>query len=186
MKLRSLAIVLTPLIALSGTSVSAWAVDRVAGARSDAACSCPKQGHWKVQNLEGWMNCTGPIDFKRKLSEVKDKGTIWVLDEECNDVFGEASQKRDEDVLMLKTGPCTYEGNVNGDEDGVKMVIEIIWKFTGDDFIEGEMHSNPSLQGMMCEYFRPFEMRYDKEIAADEYDKRKKKMEKKLKKVRGD
>ena len=27
--------------------------------RSGSGCACPKEGHWKVQNLEGWMDCTG-------------------------------------------------------------------------------------------------------------------------------
>ena len=32
---------------------------------SGSDCACPKEGRWKVQNLDGWMNCTGPIDLKR-------------------------------------------------------------------------------------------------------------------------
>ncbi len=151
---------------------------------SDAGCSCPKEGNWKVQNLEGWMNCTGPFDIKRKLGEVKDKGTIWILEEECDNAFGEADRKKDEDVLMEREETCQYKGRINGEEDGVKMVIDIIWDLTGDDFIEGEMYSKPSLQGMLCEFFRPFEMRFDDEIPEKDYDKRKKKMEKKLEKFR--
>ena len=185
MKHTFLALLTLPLLAMA--SLATAANGQVFGRTSEtgASCSCPKEGEWKVQNLEGWMNCTGPIDFKRTLGEVKDKGTIWVLDPDCSTVFGEASRKKDEDTLMERdeSDACKFTGNINGDEDGVKMVIEIMWKLTDDDFIEGEMRSNPSLQGMMCEYFRPFEIRYDKPISEDDYDKRKKKMEKKVKKI---
>lgn len=53
---------------------------RKAGSGSD--CVCPKEGRWKVQNLEGWMNCTSPLNLKRTLEKVKDKGTIWILEKD--------------------------------------------------------------------------------------------------------
>ena len=133
-------------------------------AESGSDCACPKEGRWKVQNLEGWMDCTGPINFKRTLEEVKDTGTIWVLEKDCSSLFGEASRKKDEDVLMERVEDCGYEGTINGEEDGVNMVIEATWALEGDEFIKGEMHSNPSLQGMTCEYWRPFEIRFDEAL----------------------
>lgn len=147
-------------------------------------CKCPKEGRWKVQNLEGWMNCTGPVDLKRKLEKVKDEGTIWVLAEDCSSLFGEASKKKDEDLLMERVEGCKYEGKVNGEEDGIHMVIDVTWNIDGDELIKGEMHSNPSLQGMMCEYYRPFEITFDEALKPDEYSKLKKKMEKKLEELR--
>jgi len=140
------------------------------GSGSGPECACPKEGHWKVQNLEGWMDCTGPIDFRKKLGEVKDKGTIWVLEEDCSSLFGEASRKKDEDVLMERVENCEYAGNINGEEDGVNMVIEVKWVFESEEFLKGEMHSNPSMQGMMCEYYRPFEISFDEAIQDDEYE----------------
>ena len=98
-------------------------VQRKSGSGTD--CACPKEGRWKVQNLEGWMNCTGPINLRRKLEKVKDKGTIWVLEEDCSSLFGEASKKKDEDVLMERVEGCRYEGTINGEEDGIKMVIDV-------------------------------------------------------------
>ena len=121
-----------------------------AGLESD--CVCPKEGRWNVQNLEGWMDCTGPINLKRTLDEVKDKGMIWVLEKDCLSLFGEASQKKDEDVVMERVEGCGYEGTINGEEDGIKMVIEVTWALEGDEFIKGEMHSKPSLHGMTCEW----------------------------------
>ena len=157
----------------------------VARSGSGSDCACPKEGRWKVQNLEGWMDCTGPINFRRTLEKVKDKGTIWVLEKDCSSLFGEASQKKDEDVLMERAEDCGYEGTINGEEDGVNMVIEVTWALEGDKFIKGEMHSNPSLQGMTCEYYRPFEITFDEALSEDEYAKLKKEMEKKLEKIRG-
>lgn len=151
---------------------------------SASDCICPKEGRWKVQNLEGWMDCTGPINFKRKLKEVKDEGTIWILDKDCSSLFGEASSKRDEDVLMKRVEDCRYEGTINGEEDGVNMVIEVTWVIESDERIRGEMHSNPSLQGMMCEYYRPFVITFEEPIPEKEYQKLREKMEKKLKKIR--
>jgi len=177
---------------LLASLLAAWieaptaAQEKVAIKRSEssAECTCPKEGRWKAQNLEGWMDCTGPINFRKTLDEVKDKGTIWILDDNCSEVFGEASGKKDEDLLMEMLKDCTFEGRINGDEDGVKMVIDVSWKLENDEFIEGEMHSNPSLQGMMCEYFRPYEIYYDEPIPPKDYDKLKKQMEKKLEAAR--
>ena len=85
---------------------------------------------------------------------------------------------------MERVDDCKYEGTINGEEDGISMVIDVTWEFESDEFLKGEMHSNPSMQGMTCEYWRPFEIRYDKPIPENEYEKLKKKMEKKLEKVR--
>ena len=144
-------IALLVILVIAWVGLPAAAQETIVQGRSvpGSECACPKEGHWKVQNLEGWMDCTGPIDFRRKLEEVKDEGTIWVLE-----------------------------------EDGVNMVIDVKWVFESEEFLKGEMHSNPSLQGIFCEYYRPFEISFDEAIQDDEYEKLKKKMEKKLKKIR--
>ena len=131
------------------------------------------------------MDCTGPINFKKTLGdEPKDKGTIWVLEDACTSLFGEASKKKDEDMLMHKVEDCSFFGTINGEEDGIKMVIEVKWVADGDEFIRGEMHSNPSLQGMTCEYYRPYELAFREPIEEKDYEKAKKAMEKKLEKAR--
>ena len=181
-RVAPVAILITASVGHSAAAQETYTLRRSASA-SD--CVCPKEGRWNVQNLEGWMDCTGPINLKRKLKRVKDRGTIWILNEDCSNVFGEASQKKDEDVLMERVADCGYQGSINGEEDGIKMVIEITWALEGEEFIKGEMHSNPSLQGMTCEYYRPFEIAFDEELRDDEYAQLKKKMEKKLAKIRG-
>ena len=186
MNRQHVALLAVLVTASAGLQVAAQRTDDVQGkSGSGSDCACPKEGRWKVQNLEGWMDCTGPINRKRKLKEVKDKGTIWVLEKDCSSLFGEASKKKDEDVLMERVESCGYEGTINGEEDGIKMVIEVTWALEGDEFIKGEMHSNPSLQGMACEYYRPFEITFDEALGEDEYPKLKKKMEKKLEELRG-
>lgn len=174
-----------PLIAMATLlPVSAPAQQTPSKSPATIDCPCPKEGHWNAQNLEGWMNCTGPVNLKRKLNEVVDKGTIWILDEDCSSLFGEAGNKNDEDILLHRQADCSYSGVVNGEEDGVSMVIDIHWEMQDAGFIKGEMHSEPSLQGMMCEYYRPYELTFEREINEDDYAKLRKKMEKKLAKVR--
>jgi hypothetical protein len=168
-------------IGLSAESKPTVEIRSESGSESEMVCL--KEGRWKVQNLEGWMDCTGPVNFKRKLKEVKDKGTIWILEEDCSRLFGEASGRNDEDVLMKRVESNLFQGTINGEEDGITMVIEVTWELHGDELIKGEMHSNPSLQGMMCEYYRPFTITWDSPIPAKDYEKLKKKMEKKLEKV---
>ena len=66
-----------------GLPAAGQRADAVDESRSGSECVCPKEGRWNVQNLEGWMDCTGPINPKRKFDKVKDKGTIWILEEDC-------------------------------------------------------------------------------------------------------
>ena len=140
-----------------------------------SGCTCPKEGHWNVQNHEGWMDCTGPINFKRKLKPVKDKGRIFIEEEDCSSLFGEASKEQDEDVLMNRIDDCSYEGTINDEEEGITMEIEITWTIESEQHIKGEMSAEPSLQGMTCEYFRPFEITWEGPLGKDEVSGREKK-----------
>ena len=69
-----LAAIVTVLVALP---IAAQTSDSAAG--SD--CICPKAGLWMVQNLKGKLDCGV---FKRELDEIKDKGTIYILEEDCS------------------------------------------------------------------------------------------------------
>ena len=184
MNRRRVALLVTLVMTSAGLPAAAQQTHAVGRSGSGSDCVCPKEGRWNAQNLEGWMDCTGPMNLKRKLRKVKDKGTIWVLEKDCSSIFSEASKKKDEDVVMERVEGCGYEGRINGEEDGVKMVIEVAWALEGDEVIKGEMHSKPSLQGMTCEYYRPFKITFDEALREDEYAQLKKKMEKKLDKIR--
>lgn len=182
---QPVAILVILVTASAGLPAAAQQADALGKSRSGSDCACPKEGRWNVQNLEGWMDCTGPIDLKQTLTKVKDKGTIWVLEEDCSRVFGEASRKQDEDILLERVEGCGYAGTINGEENGINMVIEVTWTLEEDEFIKGEMHANPSLQGMTCEYYRPFEITFDEALREEEYAKRRKEVEKKVEKNRG-
>lgn len=149
------------------------------------SCFCPREGRWKGKNLEGWMDCTGPVNFKKTLgNEPRDQGTIWIVEDDCASVFGEAKKKDREDMLIHKVEDCSFFGTINGEEDGISMVIELKWVAESDEFIRGEMHSNPSLQGMFCEYYRPYELWFDEPIKEKDYEKDRRAMEDKLEKAR--
>jgi len=148
-------------------------------------CACPKAGMWKAQNLEGWMKCTGPVNISQKLDPVKDRGTIWILDEQCDSIFSEASRKQDEDILMERDpDSCKFTGVVSGQTNGVTMVIDVFWPDAGETFIKGDMHSKPNFQGMTCEYYRPYEITFEDGLTEAEIAERKPKMLKKLKAYR--
>lgn len=153
------------------------------GAASD--CACPLEGVWNAQNLEGWMKCTGPVNINQTLDPVKDKGTIWILDEQCSSIFSEASRKQDEDILMEREkDSCKFRGTVSGQANGVEMVIDVKWPTAAEKFIKGDMYSNPTFPAMSCEYYRPYEITFDDPIPESEYADRKKKMLKKLEAAR--
>ena len=185
MQFTRFAFALIPILTLPPLHAFAQDAAKVRSSTATDQCACPKEGEWKAQNLEGWMNCTGPLNIKRTLREVKDEGTIWILEDDCSRVFGEASRKKDEDILLERTEDCGFAGTINGEEDGVNMSIDVVWTLDGEEFIGGEMHAEPSLQGMMCEYFRPYEITYEKPIDAEDYDKRREAMLKKLEKIEG-
>jgi hypothetical protein len=177
------------VVALSGYSASAQDSEKEVetGERDwsqlepPASCVCPKEGRWEGQNLEGWMDCTGPVNFKKTLgNEPTDRGTIWILEDDCSSVFGEAEKKKREDMLMHQVEDCSFFGTINGEEDGISMVIEVKWVAESDEFIQGEMHSNPSMQGMFCEYYRPYELTFREPIKEKDYEKARREMEKKL------
>ena len=156
-------------------------IERVA---REGDCACPKEGNWNAQNHKGWMNCTGPVNIKQTLQPVKDRGTIWVLDEKCDKIFSEASNKKDEDIYMEREADsCKWVGVVSGQTNGVTMVIDVRWPSASETFIEGDMHSKPNFQGMTCEYYRPYEIEFDEPLGEEIYDKRKEKMLKKLEKI---
>jgi len=82
MNRRRVALFVILVTASIGLAAAAQQSDVVRKSGSESDCACPKEGRWNVQNLEGWMDCTGPINLKRKLKKVKDKGTIWVLEKD--------------------------------------------------------------------------------------------------------
>ena len=106
---------------------------------SESDCVCPKEGRWMVTNLEGWMQCVGTFGMKRKLKgKDKNKGIIWILEEDCSSIFEEAGERKREDAVMERAEDCEFEGTVRGVEDGVEVVVNMTLAVETDEFITGE------------------------------------------------
>lgn len=149
--------------------------------QSTTDCVCPKEGVWEVTNLEGWMDCSRPISFRKKLKgEDKNTGTIWILEEDCSRFFGEAHEKKREDVLMERVEGCGFAGRARAEEEGMRVILEGTMVFEGDEFLTGESHFYPEGGTMSCEGYRPFEMTWVEPIPADKEPKLRKEMERKL------
>ena len=111
---------------------------------SGSECVCPKPGRWLAKNGEGWFRCVGTFGFKRKLKkEDPNKGIIWILDEDCSSWFGEALEKKRDDVLMHRVEGCGFQGTLWGEEEGMEMFMAMNATMHGDELITGELFLNP-------------------------------------------
>ena len=145
-------------------------------------CACPREGVWEVTNLEGWMDCSKPISFKKKLKgKDKNLGTIWILEEDCSRWFGETHErKKREDLLLERVEGCGYVGRSRAEQEGMRVVLDNSMTLEGFEFFTGEMYFRPEGGSMSCEGYRPFEMRWVEPIPADKEPKLRKQMERKL------
>jgi hypothetical protein len=150
------------------------------GSASD--CICPKEGRWNVQNLEGAMDCRGAFVLNRKLKPVRDKGVILVMEDDCSRLFGDSTTKKEEDVLMTRVDGCGYAGTIDGEEEGIDMVIDVIWTIENQQLIKGEMSSTTSQMGITCDLYRPFELTFDEALSENDYQKWEKRIIKKMEK----
>lgn len=146
----------------------------------EIACICPKEGRWNVQNLEGSMECTGTFGFDRKLKPVRDNGVILVMEDDCSQLFGDSTTKKEDDVLMSRVDGCGYTGIFDGEEEGVDMVIDVVWTVESEERITGEMRSTTSQMGITCDLYRPFELTFDEPLSDAEYEKWEKRIRKKI------
>lgn len=178
---------------------------------SESDCVCPKEGRWIVTNLEGWMQCVGTFGMKRKLkAKDKNRGIIWILDEDCSSFFLEAGEKKREDLVMERVDGCEFEGWVRGVEEGVEVIINSSFTVVSEDFTTGEAYWNMDLpdepegeegkkgkkdkkskkskkgmgsMGMSCKAYRPYEVAFEEPLSEEEYPELKARMEKKLEEV---
>lgn len=111
---------------------------------SESECICPKPGRWLAKNGEGWFRCVGTFGFKRKLKkEDPNKGIIWILDEDCSSFFGEALEKKRDDVLMHRVEGCGFQGTLWAEEEGFEVFLAMNATMESDELITGEMFMNP-------------------------------------------
>ncbi len=149
-------------------------------ARSGVDCICPKEGRWNAQNLEGSMDCKGAFVMNRKFKPVRDNGIILVMEEDCSSLFGDSTTKKEADALMTRVDGCGYKGTFESEEEGVDMVIDVIWTIESPERITGEMTSSTSQMGITCDLYRPFELTFDKALSDDEYEKWEKRIREKM------
>jgi hypothetical protein len=142
MNLQRVALVVIVVIGAAAMPAAAQETESLRqGSKSD--CVCPKEGRWIVTNLEGWMQCVGTFGMKRKLkAKDKNRGIIWILDEDCSSLFEEAGERKREDVVMERVEGCEFEGTVRGVEDGIEVVINGTHTVVSEDFITGEAYWN--------------------------------------------
>jgi hypothetical protein len=81
-----------------------------------------------MQNLEGTMDCRGAFVLNRKLKPVRDTGVILVMEDDCSRLFGYSTTKKkeEEDVLMTRVDGCAYAGTIDGEEEEIAMVIDVV------------------------------------------------------------
>ena len=137
-------VTLLAILVISAVAVPAAAQETEANREgSDSDCVCPKEGRWIVTNLEGWADCTGPFNMRRKLKgKDKNRGIIWILEEDCSSIFEEAGQRKREDAVMERVEGCGFEGTVRGVEAGVEVVVNGTLTIETDEFITGEAYWN--------------------------------------------
>ena len=152
--------------------------------RSKAECICPNEGRWNAQNLEGSMKCRGAFVLNRKLKPVKDNGIILVMKDDCSQLFGDSTTQKEADALMTRVDDCSYKGTFESEEEDVDMVIDVVWTIESPEHITGEMTSTNSQMGITCDYYRPFELTFDKALSDGEYQKWEKRIREKIAKMK--
>jgi hypothetical protein len=118
----------------------------------------PKGGPWNVSNHSGQMVCGG---FSVPLREASDRGTLDVRDG-GQTIVGTGLSDDTAPITMRAVSGVTgrYAGSVGGSQDGIPMTINFFWQLVSDEWIVGYLTSTVSAQGMTCNMFRTFELRY--------------------------
>ena len=144
-------VTLAIILAVSAIAMPVTAQETEAGRKeevgsqgSESECICPKPGRWLATNGEGWFRCVGTFGFKRKLKkEDPNKGIIWILEEDCSSWFGEALEKKRDDVLMERVEGCGFQGTLWAEEQGVEVFMAMNATMVNDELITGELFLNP-------------------------------------------
>ena len=141
---------------------------------STTDCACPKEGHWKMPNLEGTFKCKGAALLNRKLKKLTKWGTTIMMKEDCSVIFADGRKKKDEEGLVSRVEGCGYEGRIEGEEQGVKVVFDVVLAIHGPEHITGEMTGTLTHTGITCDVFRPFEMNWVEPLSEAEYKRERK------------
>jgi len=121
----------------------------------------PKAGPWEANNFPGDMICKGQINLNLPLEPVRDAGTIEVRNG-GQTLFGDSLGADEEDITMQSVPKLLgrYAGTVSGSPGGVPMSIDFFWQVVTDEWIVGYLTSQVKTQGMTCNMFRTYELRW--------------------------
>jgi hypothetical protein len=100
---------------------------------------------------------------------VRDAGTIEVRNG-GQTLFGDSLGADEEDITMQSVPKLLgrYAGTVSGSPGGVPMSIDFFWQVVTDEWIVGYLTSQVKTQGMTCNMFRTYELRWTGEGDRDE------------------
>mgnify|MGYP001026426671 CR=1 FL=1 len=125
-----------------------------------SACTCPREGTWRVANHPGSMACTGAMSMTVPLAPSRSRGQLSV-DDDCTRILAAGMSEDDADLDMTLQPDCSWLGTVGGSQDGIPMVITFRWSVEDAERITGNLESTVSQQGMTCHMSRTYEMDFD-------------------------
>lgn len=125
-----------------------------------SACTCPKEGRWKVDNHPGSMACTGAMSMTMPLMPSTGLGTLSA-NEDCSRVLADGMSDDEADLEMALQPDCSWLGTVGGEEGGIPMVITFRWTVENDERITGDLESTVEQQGMTCRMTRTYELDFE-------------------------
>jgi hypothetical protein len=129
----------------------------------------PKGGPWDAMNFPGDMICTGIVNLNLPLDPARDSGTIEIRNG-GQTLFGDGLGSDTEDITMQSVPGIfgRYAGTVSGSPGGVPMSIDFYWQTLTDEWIIGYLTSHVDAQGLTCNMFRTYELRWRGEGGGEE------------------
>jgi hypothetical protein len=124
------------------------------------ACTCPKEGRWRVDNHTGSMVCSGVMAMTIPLKADRGHGTLTINDG-CSRILAEGMSDDEADLDMALQPNCSWVGTVGGVQDGIPMTITFRWNVENERRITGDLESTVSQQGMTCRMSRTYQLDYD-------------------------
>ncbi|MCB1559964.1 MAG: hypothetical protein KDI75_02495 [Xanthomonadales bacterium] len=130
------------------------------GGEEAPACTCPKEGRWRVNNHVGSMICSGPFSMNLPLAADSDTGRL-IVNSDCSKVHADSMGDDEADIDMLLQPDCSWKGSVGGERDGIPMTIHFRWSVESETRITGDLYSTVSQQGMTCNMKRTYELDFE-------------------------
>ncbi|NHA13959.1 hypothetical protein [Thioalkalivibrio sp. XN279] len=122
-----------------------------------SACTCPREGTWRVDNHPGSMACTGAMSMTMPLAPSKSRGKLSVNDG-CTRIVAAGMSEDEADLDMALQPDCSWLGTVGGSQDGIPMTITFRWNVESEERITGNLESTVSQQGMTCRMSRTYQL----------------------------